>query len=227
MLQSPSSPILALIPAYNEAKRIRPTLYGTQLHLTVLVVDDGSSDDPATIAKNMAALVLCQKPNQGKGAALRAGFQYALDAGYEAILTLDADGQHDPAEIPNFLAAWHARSNDLIIGARNFEQMPFSRRLANTLGQHIFSWALGCPIQDNQSGYRLISRRLMQALLDSQENGFEFEVEMIARCVQNHWPLSWVPIRTIYGDQGSHIQPLRHTINFLRIALKTYRKRTR
>jgi glycosyltransferase involved in cell wall biosynthesis len=223
---STSLQILAVIPAYNEAQRIQPVLQGVQPHLPILVVDDGSHDQTAAIAEAAGASVIRQHPNQGKGAALRAGFRYAMDNGYSAVLTLDADGQHDPAEIPAFIAAWQSQPTDLLIGARDFHQMPFSRRLANTLGQVIFSWALGCSIRDNQSGYRLISQRLMIALLNSQESGFEFEVEMIARCVQNNWTLAWVPIRTIYSDQGSHIQPIRHIFNFLRVALKTYRQRT-
>lgn len=227
MIQSPTTPkILALIPAYNEAARIHSVLQGTHPHLPILVIDDGSQDETAAIAESAGAIVIRQHPNQGKGAALRTGFRYAINAGYSAVLTLDADGQHDPAEIPAFLAAWQSSPTDLLIGARDFRQMPFSRRLANTLGQWIFSWALGCPIRDNQSGYRLISQRLMLTLLDSHESGFEFEVEMIARCVQNNWPLAWLPIRTIYGNQGSHIQPIHHTLNFLRVALKTYRQRT-
>jgi glycosyltransferase involved in cell wall biosynthesis len=212
---------LALIPAYNEAEHITQVISSAQRYLPVLVVDDGSIDETAQQAAAAGAEVLRQIPNQGKGTALRAGFRRALDLDYEAVITLDADGQHDPTEIPSFLESYDAGPADLIIGRRNFKQMPWSRRLANTTGRWLFTWALGQSIPDNQSGYRLLSRRLMKALLDSTEQGFEFEVEMIAACVKSKYDLKWVPIRTIYSGEASHIHPLWHTVNFLRIVWTT------
>lgn len=215
--------ILALIPAYNEAERIEAVIKGAVVHLPVLVVDDGSSDETAGVAAAAGADVKPQIPNQGKGAALQAGFRHARAEGYDAVLTLDADGQHDPAEIPRFLAAYAASAPDLIIGARDFSQMPTVRRLANSWGQRAFSWALGQPVQDNQSGYRLLSRRLIEAILQSDEQGFEYEVEMIVTCVHLGYTLSWVPISTIYAGETSHIRPIQHTLNFLRVVLHTRR----
>ncbi len=211
----------ALIPAYNEAARIVPVIVGAQQHLPVLVVDDGSGDETAALAARSGARVLRQTPNQGKGAALRAGFRHALDAGYEAVITLDADGQHDPAEIPTFFRAYEATHADLIIGARDFGQIPTVRRLANRLGRWSFSWAIGQPILDNQSGYRLITRRLMEATLASQEHGFEFEVDMIVICVERNYRLGWAPIRTIYAGESSHIDPLHHIVHFSRVVWQT------
>ena len=88
--------------------------------------------------------------------------------------------------------------------------MPPVRRLSNTLGGWVFSAAVGRKVADNQSGYRLIGRQLMTALLDSDESGFEFEVEMIARCIALGLPIAGVPIRTIYAGEPSHIRPWRH-----------------
>jgi peroxiredoxin len=215
--------ILTLIPAYNEAERISAVIAGARAHGPVLVVDDGSHDDTAARAEAAGADVLRQAPNQGKGAALRAGFRWALEAGYDAVITLDADGQHDPDEIPDFIAAYAGGQPDLVIGARDFGQMPPVRRVSNTLGRVLFSWALGQPVRDNQSGYRLISRRLMQAMLDSAEAGFEFEVEMIVIAVQQGYGLAWVPIRTIYAGESSHIRPWQHLTNFLRVVWRTRR----
>jgi len=212
---------LAVIPAYNEAQHIVQVVNSAQQYLPVLVVDDGSADDTARLAEAAGASVLRQVPNQGKGAALRAGFRRALDLGYGAVITLDADGQHDPAEIPKFLEAYSAGPADLIIGQRSFSQMPWSRRLANTGGGWRFGLAVGQPIPDNQSGYRLLSQRLMQALLGSTEQDFEFEVEMITTCVKNKYALNWVPIRTIYAGEASHINPFLHIVNFLRIVWTT------
>ena len=95
--------------------------------------------------------------------------------------------------------------------------MPPVRRLSNTLGGWVFSVAVGRRVADNQSGYRLIGRTLMTALLDSTESGFEFEVEMIARCIALGLPIADVPIRTIYEGEPSHIQPWRHFTEFLRV----------
>ncbi len=217
--------ILALIPAYNEAARVAEVVTSTRAYLPVLVVDDGSSDGTAARAEAAGATVLQQIPNQGKGTALKAGFRWALDNGYEAVITLDADGQHDPVETPKFLDAYAARAADLIIGARDFSHMPLIRRLSNTVGGWAFSWAIGQPIRDNQSGYRLISRRLLKAILASNEAGFEFEVEMIVICVQRDFILDWVPIRTIYAGETSHIHPWHHTVNFFRMVWQTRKGR--
>jgi glycosyltransferase involved in cell wall biosynthesis len=213
--------VLALIPAYNEGLRVAGVVAGALAHLPVLVVDDGSTDDTAAQAEAAGAVVLRQRPNQGKGAALKAGFRWAIDEVYKAVLTLDADGQHDPAEIPSFLRAYNTGQADLTIGARDFSQMPPVRRLANSLGQWTFSWALGQPVRDNQSGYRLIRRPLMEAMLTSSEAGFELEVEMIVICVQRGLALDWLPIRTIYTGEGSHINSRQHVVNFLRLVWQT------
>jgi glycosyltransferase involved in cell wall biosynthesis len=216
--------ILALIPAYNEADHIQSVVREVLTYLPVMVIDDGSQDGTAHLAEEAGAEVLRQAPNQGKGAALRAGFRLALEGDQEAVLTLDADGQHAPADIPAFLERFAAGDADLIIGARDFAAMPLDRRISNTFGRWTFSWALGRAIPDNQSGYRLLSRRMIAALLDSRESGFEFEVEMIVTCVLRSFALDWVPIQTIYAGEGSHIRPWRHSVNYLRLVWETRRK---
>lgn len=212
--------MLGLVPAHDEATRIARVVEVARRHVPVLVVDDGSRDDTAAVAASAGARVIRQTPNQGKGAALRAGFAAALADGTEAVITLDGDGQHDPAEIPAFLGAYARRaiagsSSELIIGRRDFRRMPPVRRLANWLGTVTLSAALGRWIPDNQSGYRLVGRRLMAATQASTEDGFAFEVEMIAICLRERWPIDWVPVRTIYGDETSHIRPMHHLREFL------------
>jgi glycosyltransferase involved in cell wall biosynthesis len=217
--------IVALVPGYNEAPRIAAVIAAASEHLPVLVVDDGSSDGTADVAREAGATVVEQRPNQGKGAALRAGFRRAIDDGASAILTLDADGQHDPREIPRFLEAAAAEpAPDLIIGRRNFRAMPPVRRLSNELGRIAFSWAVGQPIADNQSGYRLVSRRLAEATLASDEHGFAFEVEQITTCIRMGGVLAWVPIRTIYAGEPSHIRPMAHLREFVRIVREARRE---
>jgi glycosyltransferase involved in cell wall biosynthesis len=212
--------ILALIPAYNEAPRVGAVVAGALAHLPTLVVDDGSTDDTAATAESAGATVIRQRPNQGKGAALRAGFRWALDEAFDAVLTLDGDGQHDPAEIPLFLTARRRTNPDLVIGRRDFGRMPPIRQLSNRIGGLAFSWAVGRRIPDNQSGYRLLSRRLMEAMLESRESGFAFEVEMITTAIRAGWTIDWVPIRTIYAGEPSHIDPWRHFTSFVRMVRK-------
>ncbi|HUP54553.1 MAG TPA: glycosyltransferase family 2 protein [Methylomirabilota bacterium] len=222
-MSSTERPILALIPAYEEGPRIGAVVEAARRHLPVVVIDDGSTDDTAERARAAGAMVLRQEPNAGKGAALRAGFRHAIDAGAPAVLTLDADGQHDPAQIPAFLERFGERRAALIIGQRDLRSMPPVRRLSNTVGGLALAVALGRSVPDNQSGYRLIGRTLMRALLDSDESGFEFEVEMIARCIALGLPLDSVPIRTIYAGEPSHIRPWRHFTEFVRITRKARR----
>jgi glycosyltransferase involved in cell wall biosynthesis len=217
------SRITALIPAYNESKHITGVISGVLEHLPVIVVDDGSTDDTAPASLLAGAQVIRQPKNQGKGAALVTGIQRALEDGCRVVVTLDADGQHDPAEIPKFLNAYHSDHPDLIVGKRDFRLMPPIRRMANTLGALSFSWALRQEIPDNQSGYRLVGSRLMTAMLESDERGFEFEVEMIRICAHRGYSMAWVPIRTIYTGSGSHIQPVRHLKEFLRVVWQTRR----
>jgi len=225
MTYSPPSSVVALLPAHNEAGHIEPVIRTARDLLPVWVVDDGSTDNTAELAERSGATVIRQAPNQGKGAALLNGFRQALKMGCDAVLTLDSDGQHDPIEIPKFLENYSQSQADLIIGFRDFQKMPFPRMLANSLGGLVLSLALGKRIRDNQSGYRLISRRLMEAMLASDQQGFEFEVEMVVLCVRQKMQLAWVPIRTIYGDESSHIQPLAHVLNFLRYSYRVWRTR--
>jgi glycosyltransferase involved in cell wall biosynthesis len=221
---SPAEPprVIALIPAHDEAPRVGAVIAGALRHLPVLVVDDGSTDATADVARAAGASVLEQRPNQGKGAALRAGFRHALEAGLEAVVTLDGDGQHDPAEIPLFLgpSAEAPGGVELVVGRRDFGGMPIVRRVSNSVGTVLLSAAVGRWIPDNQSGYRRIGRRLMAAMLESRDDGFAFEVEMIAVCLREGWPMAWVPIRTIYGEERSHIRPVRHLREFLAVTAR-------
>jgi glycosyltransferase involved in cell wall biosynthesis len=210
--------ILALIPAHDEAPRIGAVVRAAIAHVPVLVVDDGSSDETSAVAEAAGATVLRQVPNQGKGAALRAGFARAIAEGVLGVVTLDGDGQHDPAELPGFVEAEREHPVELVVGKRDFGRMPLARRVSNVLGTLLLSAAVGRWIPDNQSGYRLVGRRLMAEMLASREDGFAFEVEMIAVCLREGWPIRWLPISTIYGDERSHIRPLYHLREFMAVA---------
>ena len=215
---SSNIPILALIPAWNEANRIGPIVETTRAYLPVLVVDDGSGDETSAVAEANGAQVVSHSKNQGKGVALMTGFSWALEQGYEAVLTLDADGQHNPADISKFLAAREDDAGDLIIGQRDFGKMPFPRSWVNPFGSWLLSTALDTRIYDNQSGYRLYSRRLLETL-ELTTTGFELEVEVIAQAVCQGMRISWVGIETIYNiDKTSYFHPIKDSFRFLQMA---------
>jgi glycosyltransferase involved in cell wall biosynthesis len=219
------SSVLALIPAWNEGARMCPIVEATRARLPVLVVDDGSDDDTAAVAEAAGATVVCHAENRGKGVALMTGFAWALERGYDAVLTLDADGQHDPADIEKFLDAYEAGAGDLIIGLRDFSQMPFPRFFTNPFGSWLLSLALGTRIYDNQSGYRLHSRRFLE-MLDLTTTGFELEVEVVIQAVCQGVRIGWVDIRTIYGiDKVSYFHPIRDTARFLGMVWHAWRQR--
>lgn len=216
---------VVLIPAWNEADRIGPVVRAARRYLPVLVVDDGSTDGTVQAAEAGGALVLRHDYNQGKGGALRSGFAWVLEREYGAALTLDADGQHDPEEIPFFLDAWSRDSGDLWIGRRDFSRMPFPRGWINPIGSWMLSLALRHPIPDNQSGYRLYTRRLLEGL-DLVSQGFEFEVEVITQALCRGYRVRWINIRTIYGTgKVSYFDPVSDTLRFLRMVIKAYRAR--
>jgi len=218
-------PILALIPAWNEATRMHPIVEATRAYLPVLVVDDGSDDDTAAVARAAGATVVRHPQRLGKGVALTTGFDWALERGYEAVLTLDADGQHDPADIEKFLAAYEAGAGELIVGQRDFSQMPFPRFFTNPFGSWLLSLALGTRIYDNQSGYRLHSRRFLE-MLDLTTTGFELEVEVIIQAVTRGVRIGWVDIRTIYDiDKVSYFHPVKDTARFFGMVWHAWRQR--
>jgi glycosyltransferase involved in cell wall biosynthesis len=217
--------IAVLVPAWNEAKRIREVVRPLRDVYPVIVVDDGSDDGTAAAAEAEGAVVLRHADNMGKGRALLTGFAWILEQEFEAVITLDADGQHDPSEIHKFMAAFRQGAGDLIIGRRRFSRMPFPRSTANRIGSWVLSRVLGQPIHDNQSGYRLYSRTLLEKF-DLKRAGFELEVEAIVQAVSLGVRIGWVDIETIYGiDKVSYFHPLRDSYKFLELIWNVARRK--
>lgn len=218
--------IIALIPAYNEAPYIADVVQRTLKHLPVVVIDDGSTDGTAAAAAMAGAKVIAHTVNQGKGKALNTGFEYAVQRGVDAAVTLDADGQHDPDEIPLFIEAFRAGKGDIIIGQRSFAQMPAKSQFGNRVGTFLLGLAMGQPVPDNQSGYRLLSRAVM-ARVRPASTRFEAEVEILLRAQLAGFRLAWVPIKTIYNDKKSHFRPLHDSALFLKMVWRIWRARMR
>ncbi len=224
--RSNASSVLVLIPARNESKTIGRIVEEVRDRLPVLVVDDGSTDGTADVARRAGAEVVVHPRNLRKGAALKTGFSWALRAGYEAVVTMDADGQHDPGDLDKLLEE-SARNGQagLIIGERVFSEMPWPNRFTTPLGSRILSWALGMRVTDNQSGFRFLTRSFMESM-NLTSDGYEMEVEMIWEAVRLGMPIAWVPIRTIYfPDRQSGFRPIRDTLRFLGMVWHIRRRR--
>lgn len=216
--------VFVAIPAFNARKTLGHVLQKVYEHVPrerVIVVNDGSQDDTAECAIRYGAELLSHQTNRGKGAALKTVFNHVLSNGRaQAVITLDADGQHSPAEIPKFMQAFAQSEPDLIIGARSFSvrEMPFLRMMSNTITSKLLSCKTKQVIKDSQSGYRLYSRRLVQSL-KLKTNGYETESEILLQAARSHMRISFVPIETIYNGETSHISGLRDISRFIKLYL--------
>jgi glycosyltransferase involved in cell wall biosynthesis len=213
--------VRVVIPAYNAEDTIKPLLSSICNYIPagqVIVVDDGSRDRTSSITRAAGAIALRHEANCGKGAALQTGLREAFkDESVQACIMLDADGQHEPNFIPDFLAALRNGQGDLIIGARHLHprKMPLARVFSNRITSVLIAAKIGQRILDSQCGYRLISRKAFGSL-EIESLGFEFESEMILKAGRQGLKISWVPISTIYGSEKSYIHGLRDTWRFIR-----------
>lgn len=213
----------ALIPALNAAHTIARIVAEVRRYIEpVVVVDDGSSDATGEVAKAVGAIVLRHDANRGKGGSLKTGFAWALANGFDAVITLDADGQHLASEIPKFLAA---READLVIGARDhlFEHMLPRRRNANRFSAWSISKCAGVRVPDSQSGFRRYSANLLRNVKLRSE-GFDLESEVIVLAGKRGFRIVTIPIDLgfIDGIATSHYKPVKDT---LRIAWTVLRAR--
>jgi glycosyltransferase involved in cell wall biosynthesis len=184
----------------------------------VVVVDDGSRDNTAAVARSCADHVVRFAVNRGKGAALRAGIRVACERAVPAILTIDADGQHDPRSAPQLLAALD--DADLAVGVRTRRgsSMPLHRRVSNALSAAAVSMCAGCRIDDSQSGYRAF-RPDPVAALTALGDRYEYETDLLIEAARAGLRIAWVQIPTIYGAP-SHFRPLRDSARIVRTMLR-------
>jgi glycosyltransferase involved in cell wall biosynthesis len=206
------------IPAFEAAATIAPVLRRTlAVHDAVIVVDDGSRDGTGDAARACGVPVLVHKVNLGKGRALHTAFEHLFGAGYDAVVTLDADGQHPPEEMTKLVAAWE-QGADLVLGTRAhlFAAMSRVRRASNGTSSWLISYAAGADLPDCQTGFRLYTKALIAAV-GFPEPRFEAESAVIVRAVRQGFRVAGVPIRLDQPDgrATSHYRPL---VDSLRIA---------
>lgn len=208
--------LAVVIPARNEARSLRAVASGCLAEARiVIVVDDASTDGTLDTVADLPLVALRSETHLGKGGALALGFRKALELGAEAVVTLDADGQHDPRDIPAFVDAANRQPGSLIIGARTVatETAPRTRRLANRVADFWISRAAGMAIRDSQCGHRLYPRELLLIVNPgpAPEDGFAFESAVLIDCAWQGFGVVSVPIEARYpqGLRASHFRPVR------------------
>jgi len=216
--------VVAVIPAFNESGTIADVAARARRQLEdVVVVDDASADDTAGRLAGSGVVVLRNDANRGKGGSLWRGMAHALALGADAVVTLDADGQHRPEDIPALIAEAEARPGRIVIGARRLsrEQAPRARRFANAFADFWISWAAGHPVEDSQSGFRLYPAELLRdvAIPHDRDRGFVFESEILIEAARRGWLTCAVPIETIYrtGGRPSYFRPVMDIVRITRM----------
>jgi glycosyltransferase involved in cell wall biosynthesis len=213
----------AVIAAFNEEAHVADVVNGTSPHASpVVVVDDGSTDDTAARARDAGAIVIRHERNRGKGCAIRTGLEYALKQDRSHVLFLDADHQHDPAEIPLLVSQAAQGIGDFVIGEREFrkDQMPAVRFHANVIGSVILSRFIGADVMDSQSGFRLIRADLLRRVRLTG-TGYEIETEMLIKLVRAGAAVERVTVRRLqYQDAHSKIRPFWDTLRTCLLAVQ-------
>jgi glycosyltransferase involved in cell wall biosynthesis len=214
--------ILAVIPAHNEGAHIASVAGAVKaLGYDVLVIDDGSTDATASEARTVGALVISTGKKSGKGNALRTGFDQAIQKGYEAVIALDGDGQHDPADIRLFIECYQATGAAIVNGNRmaNPQGMPWIRLFTNVFMSWIISLICRQHIADTQCGFRFMTTEVLKNI-NLECSDFEIETELLIRAAQKKFKIASVPIATIYSNEVSKINPVRDTWRFFRFIIR-------
>jgi glycosyltransferase involved in cell wall biosynthesis len=217
--------VCVLIPAYNAEQTLGQVLTKIRsFEIDSIVVDDGSVDGTRMVAEAYEAFILEHPFNLGKGAALRTGFQYALQKGYQVVITLDADGQHNPLEIPTLLKIFERVKPDILIASRSgaFGEMTLLRRFWNRLGARAVSRLCHSDITDSQSGFRLIRKEVLTSI-NLFTTGYETEMELLIKSCKKGFSVLSVPIKIheVDGTGSSHFKPVIDTWLICKLFLRS------
>jgi glycosyltransferase involved in cell wall biosynthesis len=219
--------ICAIIPAFNAESSIGEVIDRTKEYLSqVLVVNDGSTDRTGDVARSRSIEVISIPSNRGKGYALRLGFSHALSNGCGSILTLDADGQHDPADIPIFLQAHEEDSRAILVGSRMAQagRFPRQRYYSNRAAVFFISKALGQYLEDTQCGFRLYPAEAIRPI-ELTTSHFQTETEILLRAAHRGVRISSVPVKNIYWNGNaprSNFRPVVDTFYICLVVLQGY-----
>src|SRR4051812_6050555 len=217
---TPTPRICVLVPVYNHGLTVQQVVHGAKASFPVIVVDDGSTDQtPSLLAAESGITFLTLKPNQGKAAALKAGFAKAEELGYTHAITIDADGQHPVSALGEMAAACRKMPDAFIIGVRNLKaaRAPFPRRLSNALSTFWFRFETGVRLNDTQCGFRVYPLAALRRL-NVESDRYAFELEVMVKAAWAGIPLVPQPVPVDYEaptSRLSHFHPLR---DFLRIS---------
>lgn len=210
--------VCVIIPSFNEAKEIGQLVARVkQQGLDCLVVDDGSTDDTVEIAGRAGATVLKNIKNHGKGASLIKGFNYATENDFDAVITMDGDGQHLPEDIPNFVRLAQYSDAGIFIGNRMHKpkNMPWERLFINKIMSSFISGVTKQKIPDTQCGFRLLKKEALKEL-DLVTANYEIESEMLIKAARLGFKIESVAISTVYSGEKSRINPFVDTLRFLK-----------
>ncbi len=215
--------IWLLIPAYNVSKHIEELLGKTKNFIPpeqTILINDGSTDETARIARQFPVQIIEHKINLGKGVALKTGIDCILRENGQWIITMDGDLQHEPSCLADFILEAERNKADIVIGARRRNQeMPWDRRFSNGFTSLFISLMTGRKIKDVQSGYRLI-RVEMLAGLEFRSRKYDFEAELLLKCIRKGARIGHVEIPTRYSSESSSINRSRDTLRFMAVILK-------
>lgn len=214
--------ICVLVPSYNEERAIGSIIRSLrQRGLTIYVVDDGSTDRTAEIASAEGAVVVRHRLNKGKGASIREGFAHILKKGFQSVLVMDGDNQHEVDDIDAFLKRMEETEADMVIGNRMemTGRMPPGRVWTNRFMSGLISFIAGQRIPDTQCGFRIIKTRVLENIKLESSN-YEIESEMIIKAARKGYRIESVPIETIYEDEKSRINPILDTLRFFLFLIK-------
>ena len=220
--------VCVLIPTHNEENHIAGVVGEVLRYVSdVVVIDDGSKDRTAEAAEKAGASVIRHEVNQGKGAALNTGFEFARKNGFHVLITMDGDGQHLPAEVPKFIEAYQRTLIPVLIGSRmaDLDTMPFVRRQTNLFMSWLLGRVMGQYIPDTQCGFRLYRCDILP-LVSTGSQRFAAESEILLNLAHRGARMDVVRVSTVYGDEHSKIRALPDTARFFKM-LWLHRRRTR